>query len=91
MGPVPYVLHVHAHKHSFDQSHACYEVAASSCGFRPSVPTVVLYVLAAGVVAACVFLLLQFCFFLSLFTYRWFSTWIPHRGGGMSSVWFLQV
>ena len=41
----------------------------------------------------CFFLLL-FCFFLCLSAYRcswWFSAWIPHRGRGMSSVWFLQV
>ena len=43
------------HRHSFAQSHACYAVAVSSCGFGPSIFTVVLYVLTAGVVVACVF------------------------------------
>jgi len=37
-------------------------VAVSSCNLEPSVSTVVLYVLAAGVVAACAFLLLLLLF-----------------------------
>jgi len=53
-------MHTHTHTLSFAQSHACYAVAVSSCGFGPSVFSVVLYVLAAGVVAACAFLLLLF-------------------------------
>ena len=50
------------HTHAFTQSHAYHTVAVLSCGFKPSVSTVMLYVLAAGAVAACVFCFVLFCF-----------------------------
>ena len=56
-GAIHYTHLCHMHTHSFARSHACYAVDVSSCGFGPSVSTVALYVLAAGVVAACAFLL----------------------------------
>jgi len=45
---------------------AYYTVAMSSCGFKPSVSTVMLYVRTADVVAACAFFCCCFVFF-SLF------------------------
>jgi len=42
--------------HSFAHSHAFHKAAVSSSGFNPSVSTNIFYVLAAGVVAVCVFL-----------------------------------
>ena len=33
---VLYIFHVHAHTHSFSQSHVCHTVAVLSCGFKPS-------------------------------------------------------
>ena len=60
-----YCMCMHTHTHSFAQSHACYAAAVLSCGFGPSVSTVVLYVLAAGVVAVCAFFVVFFLYLLT--------------------------
>ena len=67
----------------------------SSCGFGPSISTVGLYVLAAGVVAACVFFIVVvfFCFFVFLSVCLITGTpgGSPPEIPTEASVWFLQV
>ena len=75
----------HTQAASFTQSHAYHTFAVSSCGFKPSISTVMLN----GICYIYTYIFFLFCLCTCRSSWR-FSAWFPHRGRTMFFVWFLQ-